>query len=176
MSRTIVPILLLASALGSASPTSAQDAQRLAVGATLSITVEPDYRPGETGVLVNVLPLEVEWAFSDRVGLRLQSLVNLELSTGSFGHVGAGVALPIYLSDSWREGWYVGPYAAFAEVSELDGSDVTLAIEGGARWMLGDRFSLNLALHTGATHLRRPGDDESWVYHFGVFPSIRYWF
>lgn len=150
--------------------------KRVALGATLSITVEPDYRPGETGVLVNVFPIEVEWAFSDMVGIRFQAIANLDLKTGRFGHVGGGLALPIYLSDTWHEGWYIGPYAGVTDVVELGGSDITLAVEGGARWGLGERFAISLAVQSGASNLRRPGSSAEWVHHFGAFPSIRYWF
>lgn len=186
MKRHIATLLTLGSTLLFPSSMPAQDVQRTSIqqmktkrvllGATLSITVEPDYRPGETGVLVNVFPVAVEWAFSDMVGVRFQSVANLELKSGKFGHVGGGLTMPIYLSDTWYEGWYIGPYAGVTVVSELGGSDVTLAIEGGPRWKIGERFTINLAIQSGVSNLRRSGSTAKWVYHFGVFPSIGYWF
>jgi len=108
------------------------------------------------------------------LGLRLISVVNLELDSGALGHVGGGVALPVYLTGTWHGGWYVGPHASVTSVPSLGGMDLTLGVEGGPRWALTDRLSLNLALQVGASRLVRP-DGSRWVQHLGVYPSRGVW-
>lgn len=166
----------LASQQAGGTPESARGAHRLFLGAAIAITAEPNYRPGETAVLLNVVPIVAEWAFATSIGVRLQSLVNLDLKTGQLGHVGAGLTLPFYLAGTPHAGWYAGPYGGLAGVSELGGSDLTLAVEGGPRWGLTDNLTLGLAIQAGATRIVRPGHASKWVTHLGAYPSLGLWF
>lgn len=171
----MLPARLAAQQAGT-SMAAAGSTHRVFLGASLAITAEPDYRPGETAILLNVVPVVAEWALAASVGLRLQALVNLDLKTGKLGHVGAGLTVPIYLFGSPHAGWYAGPYGGLAAVSELGGSDLTLALEGGPRWELSDTTTLGLAIQAGATRIVRPGDAEKWVMHLGAYPSVGLWF
>jgi hypothetical protein len=172
---------LLASLLFVGSPALAAEGADPVVmlGGELGLTYEPAEVGGAT-FSVNALPVVVEWAASDRVGLRARTVLNLQLSGADTGlaHRGGGLTLPIYLSRDRAEapyrGFYVGPYAGFTLNPLVDGSDLTLAAEGGVRWRLGERGMVNLDAQLGASHLERP-ESTRWVNHFGVFPSIGFW-
>ena len=122
-----------------------------------------------TGSWAKILP---------RVGLRATSTVNLRLNgCRCLSHLGGGLAVPIHpgpLGDWPAQGLYIGPYAGFTALAGSSGTDLTLASEVGARWALGERWTVNLAGQLGASALRR-GSDVRWVQHLGLFPSIGVW-
>lgn len=182
--------LLLPTLLAFGSPASAEDAappaaaeatastHRVLLAGQLAVTAEPGEDGGPT-IGVNVLPVVLEWALTDRVGLRLSSVLNLQVAGPATGlaHRGGALVLPVYLSsrqERAHHGFYVGPMAGFALNPLVDGSDLSLGAEGGARWILGQRVGLNLALQLGASRLDRPTEDR-WVNHFGFYPSIGVW-
>lgn len=151
----------------------------LLLSGMLAVTAEPDER-GETTVGVNVAPVVVEWAATPRVGIRAWSLLNLQVSGAQTGLAqrGAGLAVPVYLplkqQTAPAQGFYLGPFAAYAVNPLVDGADLSLGAEGGVRWLLRERVALNLALQGGASQLTRP-DQTRWVSHLGVFPSVGVW-
>ncbi len=143
-------------------------------GAQLMVTAEPR-EDGDLHVSINTVPLVVEWAASDRVGLRLSSLLNLDLGEGELGQAGAGLTVPLYLTDGApTDTWYVGPSATLSEFVHEPVQDLTLAAEAGYRFRIGERWMFNVAMQLGATWI--DDSEPGWVNHFGLYPSVGYWF
>lgn len=185
MLSLLLPALLslaAPAAAGDEAPTTTTEApastSRVLLAGQLAVTAEPGEDGGPT-VGINVLPVVLEWAATDHVGLRLSSTLNLQVAGPATGlaHRGGAVTVPVYLSGQHKrphQGVYVGPMAGFTLNPLVDGSDLTLGAEGGARWLLGERVGLNLAAQLGASRLDRPTEDR-WVNHFGFYPSIGVW-
>ncbi len=145
------------------------------LGAQLAVTAET--LESETVVALNVVPVVFEWAFSDIVGVRAVSILNLQFAEDGpkLAHRGAGLVLPFYLL--WEpplETLYAGPDVGYTYNPRVEGSDLTTAGEVGIRWDLGSSWTLNLAAQLGATRFIGH-DDDSWVQHLGLFPSIGHW-
>jgi len=156
-----------------------EDTRSLMVAGQLAVTAEP-FEDGGTTVSLNIAPLIVEWAATERLGLRANSVLNLQFSGPDTGlsHRGGGLSIPVYLSGRQEltpyQCLYVAPHISVTSNPLVDGWDLTTAGEVGVRFRLGEHGVLNLAGQLGASRLDRPGGDR-WVNHFGLYPSVGVW-
>ena len=95
--------IALSSAL--AAEPAATPIPRIHVAAQAAVTAEAFEESGST-VSINVVPLVVEGALTDRVGLRGVSIVNLQVSGPDTGlsHRGAGLTVPGVIDAEVLEG------------------------------------------------------------------------
>jgi hypothetical protein len=174
-------ILLLLSLFLGALAANAQTRQpsSLFLGGQLAITAEPT--PEGADIALNVLPIVLEYAATEWVGVRLTSTVNYQFSGAGSGlaHQGGAVTVPVYFpfkgDTSPYQGFYAGPHAGWTFNPLVDGWDATVGAELGMRWEVFPRWTLNLAGQLGGSYLERPVDSR-WIMHIGFYPSFGYWF
>ena len=165
-----------------AQPPSVATAQStpLGIGGRLMVTYEQD-GPNGTALAVNVLPLLLEIETHSGFGVLLNAIVNAQVAGDATGlaHVGGGLTLPVYLGHERPApgtGYYVGPHCTTVYNLLSEAAELTVAVEGGARWMLTDRLALSLALQAGVTYFTVSATGKRWVFHPGVFPALSYFF
>ena len=179
--RRIVFCLLFFSFVGlglpsTASAESPNQPRSFMVGLQAMVTAEENV-DGVSTIGINVAPLVLEYAFTYWIGLRAFPIVNLDVADGSaeIAQVGGAATIPLYYwGTEPSDSWYVGPFAGYSTNNLTDGSDFTLAAEGGFRWIIVYNWTLNLAIQFGASRLESASNSE-WVNHFGLYPSVGYW-
>ncbi len=155
---------------------SATAAPSLMTGAQAMVTAETQEDAG-TLVGVNVAPLVVEYAATTSVGIRVNTIFNLDIEGGEYAAAGRGlgVTVPLYLSVTAPDSRsYWGPHMSFTRDPRNDRNDLTIGGEFGMRWPIADSVSLNLTLQAGMTRVMQPAGDE-WDSHIGIYPGLGYW-
>jgi hypothetical protein len=155
---------------------SAMAAPSVMTGAQAMVTAEAQ-EGSDTLVGVNVVPLVVEYAATTSVGIRVNTIFNLEIEGSEYAAAarGLGVTLPLYLSATAPDGrTYVGPHLGFTRDPRSDSNNVTLGGEFGLRWPIAESVSLNLTVQAGMTRVLQPAGDE-WDTLIGIYPGLGYW-
>ena len=140
--------------------------------------VSADREEGRDTVLgINIFPIVVEHAASTRIGVRVNSIVNLRVegSDRKIAERGLGLTIPVYLSRTSPDGrTFLGPHLNYTNSAAEDIQALTVAAEFGIRWPIADSISLNLDLQVGLA--RAFGDiADKWDTHIGIYPGLGYW-
>ncbi len=177
-------ILLLMTSLlavsGEASQTDSSKIQhRLLLGFQPMVTVEP--LDDRNVVDVNALPIVLEYALKNKMGIRGHITMNLRFGAPEspmIGQVGGGVLLPIYkLAKDERfayHGFYGGPYLGFGYNLEVVETHLTVAGELGYAFTMSQIVTLNVGLQIGATRIWDDEGNKTWP-HFGIIVSFGKW-
>lgn len=155
---------------------SAIAAPQVMTGAQAMVTAEAQ-EDSDTLVGVNVVPLVVEYAATTSIGIRVNTIFNLEIEGSKYAAAerGLGVTVPLYLSSTAPDGrTYLGPHMGFSYDPRSESKNVTLGGELGLRWPIAESISLNLTLQAGMTRVLRPTGDE-WDTLIGIYPGLGYW-
>jgi len=155
---------------------SALAAPSVMTGAQAMVTAEAQ-EDSDTLVGVNVVPLVVEYAATTSIGLRVNTIFNLEIEGTEYAAAerGLGVTIPFYVSSTAPDGrTYLGPHAGFTYNPRSESKNVTLGGEFGMRWPIAESVSLNLTVQAGMTRVLQPSGDE-WDTLIGIYPGLGYW-
>ncbi len=173
--RTIVTLLCALPVL--LSGLAAHAGELLMVGAQVMVTADPQ-EDSDTVVGINVVPIVIEYAATTWIGVRTNTILNLQVvgSEYDLAERGLGLTVPVYISVTAPDGRsYLGPYVSYTRNPRNDADDLTMAAEFGIRWPIADSVSLNLTLQAGATYKHRPSEDK-WARHIGIYPGLGRWF
>jgi len=140
--------------------------------------VEPWFNSGEFDV--NLLPLVLETAITDNLGLRIRSSLfyragnpNADLKLDV---IGGSVGLFYYLNPRSKviqyNGFFIGPFFGYSKWLIDNYSSITIAVESGYSFVVKQNVSLNLSGQIGVSHFFEKEDTDS---HFGIFVNIGYW-
>ena len=142
------------------------------IGINPSVTVEPFYNKGEYDI--NIFPLVYEKPFTENIGLRLGTILNLGIRDNGnrLSHYGVETALPISLFN----GFYMAPVISATRNNIELHENLGLWIETGYGLNFENNFSLVLGLQLGETYFNYDNDSSKWDNHFGFKAIIGKWF
>lgn len=173
MRLSLYPAICL---VGLAWTSSAAAESKWMIGAQGIVSAEAE-EGNDTVLGINILPIVVEYATSTRLGVRLNSIVNLRVqgSDRDLAERGLGLTMPVYLSKTSPDGrTFLGPHLNYTRSAYEDRQALTAAAEFGVRWPIADSISLNLEIQLGLARVFGNEVDE-WDTHIGIYPGLGYW-
>ncbi|MFQ5796538.1 MAG: hypothetical protein ACE5JP_16015 [Candidatus Bipolaricaulia bacterium] len=152
---------------------------RVFVGVQPAVTAEPF--DNQNVIDVNVIPLLIECALRDNLGIRLNPIFNLRCGdgvNGAIAQIGINTIVPFYFQARTEEQPYRGLYGGPNVASTYSVADqafaLTLAGEIGYAFVMSPRMMLNVALQAGATFFWDQAGSRTWP-HNGFFVNFGYW-
>jgi hypothetical protein len=118
-------------------PVFAQDEERLNfLGINPSVTVEPYYNSGELDI--NVFPLVYQRSITNRLDVRLSSILNYGIRKGNdrLSHIGIEAASPIFFKlkkykSEVSKGFFLSPVLSLTRNNEAEHTNIGTWIEPG---------------------------------------------
>ncbi len=151
------------------------------IGLNPSVTVEPFYEKGEFDI--NVFPIVYQKTISQRVDIRIISIVNygIRKSTSSFSHIGFQTAFPHFIIKKTdklipSKGFFVAPGFGITRNLMEKHTNFGLWIEPGYNLLFDDKYSLSFSIQFGATHFWYDSGTTKWGNHFGIKIIFGKWF
>jgi len=175
------PTLLLLTVL-TINSVFGQDGKRLNFfGINPSVTVEPYYNSGELDI--NVLPIVYQRSFTNRLDVRLTSILNYGIRNGNdrFSHFGIEFGTPIFFKKKedrleLSKGFFVVPILSLTRNNEANHTNIGTWIEPGYNFLFENEFALSLGLQIGGTYFYNDSSANTWGNHFGIKVIFGKWF
>lgn len=148
------------------------------VGLQPGFFIEPWF--GENEYNLNLLPLVIEPALSDHLGVRFRTSLFYRIGNPDTGFTldvtGGSLGLFYYFNertDSLQyNGFFIGPFIAYSNWILETLTSVTVAAEAGYSFPIKPRLTLNLSSQFGVSHFFEKDETGQ---HFGIFVNIGYW-
>ena len=159
-----------------------QDEKRMNFfGITPSVTVEPYYNSGELDI--NILPVVYQRSFTNRLDVRLTSILNYGIRNGNdrISHIGIEAGMPIFLKKKEdkaeiSEGFFIAPIIGLTRNNEANHTNIGTFIEPGYNILFENNWALSLGVQFGGTYFLNDNSDNEWGNHFGVIVVFGKWF
>lgn len=142
-------------------------------GINPSVTVEPYYNSGELDI--NILPIVYQRSMTDRLDLRLSSILNYGIRNGNdrLSHMGVELGTPVFLKKKedrleLSQGFFIAPLVSLTRNNEANHTNIGTWIEPGYNILFENKFALSLGLQIGGTYFIYDSSANSWGNHFGV--------
>lgn len=149
------------------------------VGIHPSFVKESFYEKNEFDI--NLIPLVFQIPIGKRVDLRGTNYYNYHFGEEkSMADVGLEVAVPIYFKkkedkNMFSKGLYLSPTVGWSRNFLNDHNTLTMSIEPGYIFKLGERFHLSLYLQYGQSLFMYADDVDIWRQHFGIKVNLGFW-
>ena len=150
-------------------------------GVNPSVTVEPYYNSGELDI--NIFPLVYQRSISNRLDLRLTSILNYGIRNGTnqLSHIGTAVGIPFFFQKKEdkveiSKGFFVAPILSVTRNNEANHTNIGTWIEPGYNILFENEFALSLGLQIGGTYFINDSSANAWGNHFGVQVIFGKWF
>ncbi len=175
------PILLLLTVL-TINAVFGQDNKRLNFfGINPSVTVEPYYNSGELDI--NVLPIVYQRSITNRLDVRLTSILNYGIRNGNdrLSHIGGEIGTPIFFKKKvdrleLSKGFFIAPILSLTRNNEANHTNIGTWIEPGYNILFENEFALSLGLQIGGTYFLNDSSANTWGNHFGIKVVFGKWF
>lgn len=157
---------------------SQEESTPIFVGVQPSVTKEKFYDKGEFDL--NVIPFVFEKGINKRMDLRITTLANYHFGDNArFSDIGFELASPIFLKkkeSQYSNGFFASPIVGPSRNNLNKHYTLTLALEGGYLFDLGNRFALSTQIQYGSSCFNYDSKQNEWLPHFGVKVNFGYWF
>ena len=150
-------------------------------GINPGVTVEPYYESGELDI--NVLPIVYQRSFTNRLDLRLTSILNYGVRQGDdrLSHFGLQLAAPVFFKKkedkvALSKGFFIAPILGLTRNNEASHTNIGVHIEPGYNILFENKFALSIGLQFGGTYFLNDSEANHWGNHFGVKIIFGKWF
>lgn len=159
-----------------------QDEKRLNfLGINPSVTVEPYYNSGELDI--NILPIVYQRSITNRLDLRLTSVMNYGIRNGNdkLSHIGLEFGVPVFFKKKENiieisKGFFIAPLLSLTRNNEANHTNIGTWVEPGYNILFENNFALSLGLQIGGTYFINDSSANTWGNHFGVKVVFGKWF
>jgi hypothetical protein len=154
------------------------------IGIQPAIDIEPFDAHSRNTVDVNVLPLQLEYAVSDKWSIRMAPFAFAQFKPEfpvEISRIGTGFTVPYHFSkknsEEGHRGFYAGPHAAVTMHRLDDFMSTTFAAEIGYYFLFNSILSFNIGIQAGRTIQIDPNNRFNLIYnHTAGIIAFGFWF
>jgi hypothetical protein len=148
------------------------------IGVQPSFTKEKFYSKNEFDI--NIIPFVFQQSLGKRIDYRLTTLANYHFGDKSqFSDLGVEFALPVFFKKKEEvseksKGFFLSPILEPSKNILVNHYTLTLALEGGYFFMIGESFAISTQLQYGSSIFIHNNENEK-VQHFGLKVNLGFW-